>query len=423
MNKQILAALEIVDGDLRLIVGEFYNTRFHIIKAIESKTLGIEQSTIINRDLVTYDLKKLFSKAQSALEVSINKVILCIPSKNVARYPLKVKVNIENSDSRIKLEDIQRGYKLASNMEVDKTRTLINQVCSKYYINGISTRKLPLNEKCDELTMDIDLLYADSAITYEYVKVVESSNVEVLDIYLDSFAACKEAALLENSMNQNIIIVKLENSTTGLTILTEGRFVSSKQIKQGLDTIVECASKQFQLKKDIISKLIYYNVDLFSEEHSNSPIHLWSEKNVTHELSEKQLYDCIEKPLNDLKKSLEDILKPVIEIKDTRIIIVGQGAELQGFDKVLNKVLKCKVENYIPETLGTRNGSYVSTLGSLYAYKDNYSKSNDASSVDLIEYQEVLNKIKIEDVEQSVTTKLKNIFEKRKENLDNESRI
>ena len=140
MNKQILAALEIVDGDLRLIVGEFYNTRFHIIKAIESKTLGIEQSTIINRDLVTYDLKKLFSKAQSALEVSINKVILCIPSKNVARYPLKVNVNINNSDGRIKLEDIQRGYKLASNMNVDKTRTLINQVCSKYYINGISTR-------------------------------------------------------------------------------------------------------------------------------------------------------------------------------------------------------------------------------------------------------------------------------------------
>lgn len=412
MEKQILAALEIIDGDIRLIVGEYFNTRFNIIKVLETTTLGIEQSTIVNRDLVIYDLKKLFTKAQTVLETSINKVILCIPSKNVARYPLKVKVPIDNNEQRIRLEDIQRGFKLANNSDIDNTRILVNSVCSKYYINGISTRKIPLNEKCDELTMDIDLLYADSAITMDYVKVVEGCKVHVLDIYLDSFAACKEAALLENSMNQNVIIVKFEKSSIGLTILTEGRYASSKLLKIGLDTVINCASKKFNLKNEIMSKLIYYNVDLNKEEHSTSPIHMWSVKENTYQLSEKDLYDCIKDSIIKINEELVNILKPIIEIKNTRVIIVGQGAELQGYDLILSKLLGCKVENYIPETLGTRNGVYVSVLGALYAYKDNYSKSNDESCVDIVEYQEILNKIKVEDVEKSVTTKIKKIFEK-----------
>lgn len=32
MDKQIFAALEIADHEVRLLVGEFFNTRFNIIK-------------------------------------------------------------------------------------------------------------------------------------------------------------------------------------------------------------------------------------------------------------------------------------------------------------------------------------------------------------------------------------------------------
>ena len=224
-------------------------------------------------------------------------------------------------------------------------------------------------------------------------------------------------------MNQNIIIIKLENSSIGFNILTEGRFASAKQVKYGLDLLINKAVKQFKLRKDIISKLIFYNVDLYKQDHSNSPIHLWSIKNNTYQLSEQELYDCISSSLMELKTNIIDLLAPIVKLKSTRVVIVGQGAELQKFDKLLSESLGCKVENYIPETLGARNGIYVSPLGATYAYKDNLTILNNESSVDLIAYNQVLNKIRIEDVEQTVTTKLKNIFEKRKENIEDESRI
>ena len=38
MDKQIFAALEVADHEIRLIIGEFFNTRFNIIKPVFRST-------------------------------------------------------------------------------------------------------------------------------------------------------------------------------------------------------------------------------------------------------------------------------------------------------------------------------------------------------------------------------------------------
>ena len=42
MDKQIFAALEIADHEVRLLVGEFFNTRFNIIKVERVPVAGVQ---------------------------------------------------------------------------------------------------------------------------------------------------------------------------------------------------------------------------------------------------------------------------------------------------------------------------------------------------------------------------------------------
>ena len=88
---------------------------------------------------------------------------------------------------------------------------------------------------CDELTVDVDLLCANRKIAFEYVNCVEQAGLEVLDISLDSFAIAKEAALFEQTMDQNLILIRLEEQTTTLSLLSKGKLASCEIIEQGID--------------------------------------------------------------------------------------------------------------------------------------------------------------------------------------------
>ena len=422
MDKQILAALEITDGNIRLIVGEFFNTRLNIIKVIERFSSGIVNSMIVNKELVTYDIEKIKEKFKKGIGIDIDRIILCIPSKDVTRYPLKIKVDIANENSYVTIDDINEGINLAKSAYNDQQRTLINVVCTKYFCNGIAYRKAPINEKCTELIMDVDLLCADTKFTYDYVSVVEDAGIKVMDIYLDTFAACKEASLLERSIKQNILLVKLERNTTTLTVLTEGHLASSKLMDGGINDFLNEINSKYKLKNEITNKLLKYNVNLFAKKLETSPIYLWTYNKNSLSVSEKDIYDTIEVELNRWIDNFINAAKPVFDLENTNVIIVGEGSELQNLDKLIESKINLPVSNYIPVTLGARSGDFVSALGALYAFKDKtqYDKEK-ISSLDIVKYEDILNKTSIDDVEETVTSKLKSIFEKRKEILDNES--
>ena len=66
-NKQILAALEIADHELRLIVGEFFNTRFNVIKVERVQCSGVESGQIIDSPLVSETIKKMVASASEKM--------------------------------------------------------------------------------------------------------------------------------------------------------------------------------------------------------------------------------------------------------------------------------------------------------------------------------------------------------------------
>ncbi len=418
MDKQIFAALEITDYEIRLIVGEFFNTRFNIIKVERVNSKGLNNYRVESEEEVISSIQKAVENASRKIGAKIERVLLAVPSINMHRYPLKVTTRIDSIENVVTPYDIQRAMKKAIATKIDDSLALIQTVCVKYTCNGIATRRPPINEKCDMLTIDIDLLCADREIAFNLVSCVEQAGLEVLDICLDSFAIAKEAAVFEQTVDQNVILLNIERKISTLALLSKGKLIHCENLNQGLTNWVQKVQETCELPFENLAKLIKNNAVVNSEKHSEDPIYIWAKEGETKTLSEKEISEVIEPSVKEWVGDIKEMCLPILQNGKTVVMITGEGSELQGLSELLAQELRVEVRNYVPETLGVRVAELVSCLGLFFAYKDQlpiigYNKS----SVDIQAFEKTVHykKDEIDGEEESITKKLKGmLFEARK---------
>ena len=393
MDRQIFASIEIIDGHIRFLIGEYYNTRFNILNVTKQVTESIKKRLIVNRELLVHDIQNVINTVKNKLGVEIYDVILCIPSKDVFTHNVRVNVDITSVNNKVTSSEINEAIDIAKSHINEENRIFVNYICNSYYVDGVLFRKKPKGEKGNKLEMDISLLYADLNTTYEYVKLIESINLKVKDIYLDSYACAKEGALFEKSVSTNIIMIKLERHSTNLTVLSKCNYDSNTSLNIGLLDWYTSFMNKYNIKEKEASNIIKYNINLSKTKHEKTPIHLWSVKGEVFSVSETDVYKSIKEPLNNWINEIENLCKPIIESDKTEIIIVGEGADLYKLDELISKRLNVNCSNYAPLTsLGAREGNDVATLGCLYAYKEDCELFDVVtSSIDLIKFEELLN--------------------------------
>ncbi len=420
IDKQIFAALEITDSEVRLIVGEFFNTRFNIIKVERVACTGLASGKITDARNIQQAVAKAAANASKLIGASVQKVILAIPSFNMKRYSMKVTVPVEGIDQTVTVNDIRSAIKKAQSVNIPDEYALIQTVCVKYTVNGITSRRIPLNERCSELTVDIDLICADRDLSFGLVSCVEQAGLQVMDIFMDVYAVAKEAALFEQAVDRRIIILKIERDTTTLGLLNKGRLTTCFVQPEGVGTFAGALVDKYGLKRSHAVELVKYSARLDEKVLSDNPVYIWRDGNgMTNKITEKELVECIQPAVNKWTDEMQELCTPILQAGQTAVIITGDGGEMQGFNTLLQKRLNTDVKNYVPETLGGRNAGLTACLGLFYAYKDKLPITGYAdSSLDMtafikaVSYREKKNGEK----EDTITNKLKGIlFEGKKQ--------
>ncbi len=369
-DKQIFAALEVADHEVRLIVGEFFNTRFNIIKVERVPVNGLGIGTVEDKDSVTASIEQAVHESEKSIGAKIKKVILGFPSWGMARKTVKSTVEITGIDGTITVQDIREAINKARKVKIGNNFALIQTDCVKYTVNGISSRRIPIGEKARELTVEIDLIFGNKNMAFDLFKCVENAGLEVMDIYLDVYGVAKEAALFEQSVDQNIIILKTENGTTTLGALIAGRMNSAIVEPKGINYFVEPIIEQYGLASVDACELLKYSIKVDQKVFSDNPIFVWQSEGKPTQISEKQLWEAIQPRVEEWLDSMAKLCSPILQAGRTTVIITGTGGEMQGLNTLLQKRLNCEVRNYVPETLGGRNAGLTGCLGLFYAYKD-----------------------------------------------------
>ena len=296
-DKQIFAAVEVADSEVRLVVGEFFNTRFNIIKVERIKCDGISFDSVRNPEAVTDAIKTACASVKKMIGAQIEKVILAIPSYRMKRFGFKSTVDIEGIDGVVTVQDVRNAIKKAQSVNVGDEYAVVQTVCVKYTVNGISTRRIPLGDRCSQMTVDVDLLCADKQFTYDLVTCVEKAGLQIMDIFLDVYAVGKEAALFEQAIDRQVVILKVEREETTLGLLKNGRFTNAAVLAAGLGSIAGVISDDYGIPNDMCVELIKYNARLDQEKCSTNPIHIWNDDDETRTISEQELVDCIKNNL------------------------------------------------------------------------------------------------------------------------------
>lgn len=408
--KQVYASIYIDDNLLEILVGEYYNTRFNIIYTNTSPINGILDFKIADYDLVVKTIKDEVEKASLKIGATIKKVILVVPAFNFKRYPLRVSV-VPNGGILTK-KDVARALTSSLRTPVDSDLTIVSAAIVKYMINGISTRRLPEKEVCEEVLIDIDLLCADKETTYGYINALYDAGLEILDITLNNYSICKEAVLLEQSLSENIILLDIGINHTYMSLLSKGKLTSTEVIYEGIGKIIDQVKQNINIPVNDLSRLVVYNVN-YESENVNDAVYAWkNEKNESFSVSIKDLNSNASKPLNDYVDRILQMCKPILEGGKTIFFLVGQGSKMDALAKLLQSKAQVSVKQYYPDTIGIRDAQMCSIYGSFFVYKEKALLNNlNVSCVDIAEYDSTVDQKKIDVEGESITMKIKKLFE------------
>ena len=370
-DKQIFASVEVCDHEVRMVVGEFFSPRLNILKVEMIPCSGLSYNTINNADEIISAIETACKQTEQMLGAKLEKVILSIPSYQMQRKSVRVTVPVKGYDGIVSVQDIRNAMKLAERqVSIGKELALVQTVCVKYTIDGIASRRIPIGERAKELVVDIDLLCADRQLAYSLVGCIEKAGLQVMDIYLDTYAAAKEAALFEQSVDRNVVLLKMEREATTVARLSKGKLMESTIVPLGVGSIAARVVDEYGLKREEACELVKYSARLNEKVNSTNPVYIWSVNGNAKKITEAELCKCISPLVSKWVEDMQKILSGILQAGPSTVIITGEGGEMQGLNELLQSSLNCEVRNYIPETLGARNAGMTTCLGLFYAYKD-----------------------------------------------------
>ena len=413
-GKQIFAGIEVADHEVRLVIGEFFNTRFNIIKVERVPCDGITYNEVINPEAVTAAVGTAVSDAKKMIGADIRKVILAMPSYRMKRYSFKSTVDVEGLDQTVSIQDVRNAMAKAEQMDIGKNYALIQTVCVKYTVNGITSRRIPIGERCSQLTVNIDLLCADRKFSYDLVTCIEKAGLRIMDLFLDVYAVGKEAALFEQAVNHQVIMLKMERESTTLGLLKNGRLTTAAVLPIGLGSIAAPIVENYGIRRETAVELLKYSARLNSRELSANPVHIWQQDSETRTINEKELVECVNDRVEAWLEAIQKTCIPILQGGETAVMITGEGGETEGLDDLLERRLGTETRVYIPETLGGRNAGLTACLGLFYAYQDKLPITGYTD--DSLDMEEFIKSVSYRDKksdgskEDTLTNKLKGIF-------------
>ncbi|MDF9825589.1 cell division protein FtsA [Breznakia sp. PF5-3] len=405
--KQYYASIELAEDELRLIVGEFFMSRFNVLKVERVKTSGIKNKEIIDQDSVSASVVKALYDVEKTLGFKIRSIILCIPSQKVKCVKRRVNVPIEEGSKRIRASHARIGVEKAIDTFYLENYEFVNIGSIKYTNGGISSRTIPLDEQADVLTMDIDFICVDQQTVYSYVTCIEAAGISVQDICLDNYAIAEESAIFESSMEKYMVLLNCEKTNTDLSLFYKGRLLGCESLNYGYNRFVEAIRRKYHLSYKESLDLLKESAIYAPKDLNDSIVYIWAERDEHKKVTRKEIYEAIDEELNNWIHEINDANELIAQNESSKMLISGSGADIIGMNVICDH-FSIDTSVYLPTTIGVRKGCYSATLGAIFCHKKWQALLNTDDTN--IEYSATNDRqVKKED-ENAFTKKLKNIL-------------
>lgn len=367
--KKVYASLDIGSSTIKLVVGEMLNTNVQVLFASHLPSHGIKKGLIIDEEAVKQDIAKLIQEAEASLDAKITSVLVNIPANQCRLYSVSGSAQILSTDHKIRSADIEKALGKASKFERRKNEALVSMIPVMYYFGEQSSYEAPLNKTAYSIKVDVLAITTTKKILYPYIRVVEGSGLDILYVSINAYSAAKEvfdeaylhdgAVLVDVGHHSSTISYFEDGFLKYVTLTAEGGYDLSKKVAMNW---------QIPIAKAETYKIKYGSCNVEMKEQDI--IHSTKDGSEVHNYTKYDLSMLLYGGVEELMLKVKEKLAILGEDKKYEIVIIGGGAEIEGFDKVARNVLGRPVRCYRPQAIGVRKMNYVSALGMIYYLVD-----------------------------------------------------
>lgn len=409
-EQKIIATLELSDHEIRLAVGQFFNKRLSILKVERVVCGGILGQSIQDPHGLSEALRKASDHVAKTLGTPLLRVVLALPSVSMHRFNQKITVE---TSGVLTVSDVQRGLKQAIRTPLPEHLEIINVIINKTTVNGVSMRRLPVDEPCTSFTLDVDLLCADKALVYEYASVVEKAGLEIQDVSLDHYAIGKEASLFERSIDRVQILIKIERQSTSLSLFAKGKLMSTEVLPIGSGSLVAVLAEKHRLPVAVADRLLHHNVRLGLPKYPKTPIYSWAADDKNFTLTEHDVAQTIDPTLDLWLQQIHKTISPILNEHHPDLVLAGDSADINGLAVMLSTQLGCPTTVVVSETLGLRQAALSTVAGLFYVMKDQIPVKELQASLDMDLFSaKIKSSLRQPNPEDTLGNKFKTLFTK-----------
>ncbi len=409
--RKIFASLDIGNHTIKLVVGEMVRNRLNVLACVDTPSRGIKKGFIVNLESALEAINDVFKKAEEQVGLKITKVVVSVPSNGFSCFLTEGTISINNEESKVTHNDIEKVLKVAIYNKVLDNQELVTLLPIKYLIDDSIVTENPLGMKSVKLSVKAVAGIVPKKNVLQIVKCLEKIGVTVIDFTIGALADYYEFNYNKKS-NEVGALVNIGASKMEVAIFNKGIITGCEVIDMGGDNIDYDLGYVYKISRN--DALYLKETIALANKVNARPSESVLLNNKNGEKIKINQFDAseivmgrIEEILNLAKKQINLLTKKEISY----IIVTGGVTELADFKSILDYVIKDAMIGYTKE-IGARHNKYSTCLGLIKYYDSKLRLKNKDYSIFSIEEQEELSGIhkKVNFSEDSLLGKLFGYF-------------
>ncbi|MCS4486184.1 cell division protein FtsA [Staphylococcus americanisciuri] len=374
MEEHYYVSVDIGSSSVKAIVGEKFHNGINVIGTGQTYTSGIKNGLIDDFDIAKQAIKDTIKKASIASGIDIKEVFLKLPIVGTEVYDESNKIEF-HQDTEIDgthIETVLEGIR-SKNDEPDTE--VINVFPIRFVVdddNEVSDPKELVARH--SLQVDAGVIAIHKSILINMIKCVESSGVDVLDVYSDSYNY--RSILTPTERELGACVIDIGEDLTQIAYYERGELFDADVVSMAgrhiTDDIAQFLNTTYDAAEKIKQQYGHAFYDSASDQDVFTVEQLDSEEVAQY--TQKELSDVIEARVEDIFFAVFDILED-LDLKKVNggFVVTGGSANLLGVKELLQDMVSEKVRIHTPSQMGVRKpefSSAISTISSSIAFDE-----------------------------------------------------
>jgi len=329
---------------------------------------GLHKGLVVNIKDAAQSIQRSVRKAELMSGHKIESAYIGVTGRHITSVNNRGAVSINNSDRRVRSDDLKRVLKTAQNIKVPTERKLLHIIPREFALDGQTGVKNPVGMHGQRLDVETHIITTAVTSVQNVIKCVRSVGVDVDDIVLEPLAS-SEAVLTEEEKQAGVILADIGGGTTDVAIFRNGSIWHT--------AVLPVAG--YQLTRDVAMGLgLPFDVAEDMKKRYASVMPVYEGKRQTPEEMLQDGHGVSYQDLCDIVRArIEEIVRLVmLELPQTEyeqlvpagLVFTGGSSNLSGIDSLARDMIRLPVRVGSPQNLAgipdaLRNPAYATAVG------------------------------------------------------------